>query len=206
MTTETKTRASRGPYAQGLAAQKRILEEATELFGRHGFRGTSLDAIAKASGITKQGLLHHFPNKKRLLVAVLKYRDTLHLDDWPGPKTLVGTEILDHWDWVVERNLSLVGIVRLSHLLAAESSSGDHPAREYFLEHFDNGRSMLVDSFTSGIKEGQLRKDIDPETIARQVIGVLEGLENQWLIDPDNVDIVKIFHDYTRQLRATITA
>lgn len=204
--TETTARASRGPYAQGLAAQKRILEEATVLFGQRGFRGTSLDEIAKAAGITKQGLLHHFPNKKQLLVAVLKYRDDLHLDDWPGPRTLVGAEILDHWDWVVERNVSLVGIVRLSHLLAAESSGGDHPARQYFLEHFENGRSMLVESFKAGIKEGQLKKNIDPEIIARQVIGVLEGLENQWLIDPDNVDIVRIFHDYTRQLREIISS
>ncbi|WP_437773323.1 TetR/AcrR family transcriptional regulator [Arthrobacter sp. KNU40] len=207
MTTETEEKTgSRGPYVQGLAAQARIIREAADLFGKRGYRGASLDEIAKASGISKQGLLHHFPSKRHLLVAVLKYRDNIDHEAWPDTRALVGAEVLDVWDWVVERNLKLAGLVRLSHILAAESSGEDHPALEFFLDHFETGRGMLVGAFEAGVAKGQLRADVDYEIVARQVIAMLEGLENQWLIDPEHVDIVGVFRAYTRQLRALIRA
>lgn len=206
VTSEIEERAGRGPYAAGLAAQTKILRAAAELFGQRGYRGASLDEIAKASEISKQGLLHHFPNKKALLVAVLKYRDDVDLEGWPAAETLVGTAILDVWDRVVERNIALMGLVRLSHVLCAESSEVDHPAREFFLDHFRLGYTMLRQAFDRGVGAGKLRPDMDYEVIARQVIAMLEGLENQWLVDPDNVDIVRLFHAYTRQLRKDITA
>ncbi|MEB3371724.1 TetR/AcrR family transcriptional regulator [Saccharopolyspora mangrovi] len=207
MTSEQEATTGRGPYAQGVAAQQRILREAAELFGRHGFRGASLDEIAKRSGITKQGLLHHFPNKKSLLISVLKYRDEADLASWPGtPDSLVGSAVLDAWDRTVERNAEQAGLVRLSHVLCAESAGEDHPAREFFLDHFKLGYDSLVGAFEAGVEAGELRPDFDYGIIARQVIAMLEGLENQWLVDPANVDIVALFHAYTAQLRTIISA
>ncbi len=206
VTSEIEEKTGRGPYAPGLAARTKILQGAAQLFGQRGYRGASLDEIAKASGISKQGLLHHFPNKKTLLVAVLKYRDDVDLEAWPEQEALVGTAILDVWDRVVERNIELMGLVRLSHVLCAESSEADHPAREFFLEHFRLGHAMLLHAFTAGVQAGKLRPELNYDVISRQVIAMLEGLENQWLVDPDNVDIVDLFHAYTQQLRRDILA
>src|SRR5699024_8600947 len=77
----------------------------------------------------------------------------------------------------------------------------DHPAREYFIRHFDIGREMLRAGFRAGVESGEVREDLDHELIIRQVLAMSEGLENQWLIDPEGVDIVACFHDYTRTLR-----
>jgi len=54
-----------------------ILDRAASLFARHGFEQTSLQAIADAVGLSKAGLLHHFPSKDALHEAVLGFADTL---------------------------------------------------------------------------------------------------------------------------------
>ncbi|SFJ04329.1 TetR family transcriptional regulator C-terminal domain-containing protein [Celeribacter neptunius] len=40
-----------------------ILEAALDVFSQHGFRGATLDQIAKAAGLSKPNLLYYFPSK-----------------------------------------------------------------------------------------------------------------------------------------------
>lgn len=51
--------------------RQRILEVAIQLTADKGLSGVSLQAVADLSGITKGGLLHHFPNKPALVRAVV---------------------------------------------------------------------------------------------------------------------------------------
>lgn len=192
----------RGNYARGAAARTRILETATAMFGEHGYRGTSLAAVGRAAGMTQQGVLHHFPTKADLLMAVLEERDRHDRRIWPVDRGFVGTEVLDAWDRTVAANVARYGLVRLAHILAAEAVESEHPAREHFLAHVEIGREMLREGFAAGVEAGELRADLDYELVIRQVIAMSEGLENQWLLDPEGLDIVACFHDYTRQLRA----
>src|SRR4051794_13431713 len=62
-------------YAKGRAKRQDILDQATALFGEAGYRGTSLREIAARCGLSHPGLLHHFPTKESLLLAVLEHRD-----------------------------------------------------------------------------------------------------------------------------------
>ncbi|MGY1811963.1 TetR/AcrR family transcriptional regulator [Blastococcus sp. SYSU D00820] len=48
-----------------------ILDRAAALFARRGFAKTSLQDVADAVGLSKAGLLHHFPSKDALRTAVL---------------------------------------------------------------------------------------------------------------------------------------
>jgi AcrR family transcriptional regulator len=47
-----------------------ILDRAAALFARRGFSGTSVQQVADAVGLSKAGLLHHFPSKEALHTAV----------------------------------------------------------------------------------------------------------------------------------------
>ena len=48
-----------------------VLHEATRLLARHGFEGTSLQAVADAVGVKKPSVLYHFKSKEDLRQAVL---------------------------------------------------------------------------------------------------------------------------------------
>lgn len=191
----------RGRYASGQAARERILDAATTAFGGHGYRGASLASIGRSIEMTQQGVLYHFPTKVALLLAVLEERDRRGQWTWPRDLAATGAGVLDAWDATVADNVQRYGLVRLAHVLGAEAAEDDHPARDYFIRHFDIGRCMLREGFRAGVASGELRDDLDYELVIRQVLAMSEGLENQWLIDPDGVDIVACFHDYTRALR-----
>ncbi|HEY7813530.1 MAG TPA: helix-turn-helix domain-containing protein [Nakamurella sp.] len=69
-----------------------ILDRAAALFARQGLRKTSVQDIATAVGLSKAGLLHHFPTKEGIHDAVLALAGTLgerliaQVDDLPvGP-------------------------------------------------------------------------------------------------------------------------
>lgn len=49
----------------------RILDAATEEFGRVGFSGAKVEAIARRAGVNKAGLYYHVGNKEKLYEAVL---------------------------------------------------------------------------------------------------------------------------------------
>jgi AcrR family transcriptional regulator len=63
------------PFRQQIDAG--ILDRAAALFARHGFEQTSVQAVADAVGLSKAGLLHHFPSKDALHAAVRAQVDTL---------------------------------------------------------------------------------------------------------------------------------
>ena len=53
--------------------QRKILETAISLIADTGVNGVSLQAVAQQAGVTKGGLLHHFPNKTQLIKACIEY-------------------------------------------------------------------------------------------------------------------------------------
>lgn len=55
--------------AQASGRRADILERATEAFVSHGYAGTSMADLARAIGIQKASLYHHFPSKESLFVA-----------------------------------------------------------------------------------------------------------------------------------------
>ena len=54
------------------ARQTHVLEIALTVFVRHGFRKTSIEDIAKAAGISRQGIYLHFKNKDEIFSASIQ--------------------------------------------------------------------------------------------------------------------------------------
>lgn len=65
-----------------------ILSAGLDVFSQFGFRGTTLDQIADAAGLSKPNLLYYFPSKEAIHTALLERL----LDTWLDPlKALDGT-------------------------------------------------------------------------------------------------------------------
>lgn len=64
----------------GPVRRAEIISAAITLFAAHGYRGTSLAAVAQAAGISQSGLLHHFRSKEVLLTEVLAELDQQTLE------------------------------------------------------------------------------------------------------------------------------
>ena len=53
------------------SAHARVLEAAGRLFAEHGIDGTSMDAIAESSGVSKATIYKHWPDKGALCLEVM---------------------------------------------------------------------------------------------------------------------------------------
>lgn len=60
-------------YEKGRRTRSRIIVRAAELFATHGYGGTSIDQVARASGLTKGAIYAHFRDKQHLWTACLEH-------------------------------------------------------------------------------------------------------------------------------------
>ncbi len=60
--------------AQAARRDERLLDVATALFLKHGFQGTSFDALAQAARVSKPTIYARYRDKKALFLAVLRRR------------------------------------------------------------------------------------------------------------------------------------
>jgi AcrR family transcriptional regulator len=54
------------------SVRERLLDAAEEVVGRDGVVNLTLDAVAKAAGVSKGGLLYHFHSKSALIVGIVE--------------------------------------------------------------------------------------------------------------------------------------
>lgn len=66
--------AVRGPHADRTAAmRKRLIEAAIDCLGKLGYGATTLQVVTDAAGVSRGAILHHFPSKADLMIAVADY-------------------------------------------------------------------------------------------------------------------------------------
>ncbi|MGV8977095.1 MAG: TetR/AcrR family transcriptional regulator [Cellulomonas sp.] len=185
-------------YANGRARRQLILDEATAMFGEVGYRAASLREIATRVGISHPGLLHHFPAKQALLLAVLEHRDEIDSEQF-GLDHLQGIELLGHIVDLVAFNATRPGIVELYCVLSAEATAPDHPAHAFFVQRYARSVESCAGGFRGAQAAGRLRPGIDPDAAGRAFVALMDGLQVQWLLDRDSLDMAAV-------LRATLAA
>lgn len=181
-----------GTSVRGDESRAAILQAAKALFATSGSRGTSLASIAGAAGLSQPGLLHHFPSKSALLLAVLADRDREDGELSSARLTGDGLDILTALASLVEHNQSQPEIVRLFSVLLGESLSDAHPAHRQFAARYRGIRSRILRKLRRAQTQGQVREGIDLDALAPVIVAVMDGLQYQWLLD-DSVDMLRSF-------------
>jgi AcrR family transcriptional regulator len=173
-----------------------ILAAALEVFAERGYRAASLAAVAEKVGLTQQGLLHYFPSKDALLIEVLRLRDEIDQQTFtPHGDGLAMMEKL------VAHNATLPGIVQSFTVLSADSVTENHPAKPFFTERYRRIREALVDAIRRELGD-ELPGGLTHEQAAVLLIAVMDGLQLQWLLDPEQVDMSQVFHAFAALLRS----
>jgi AcrR family transcriptional regulator len=187
-----------GRAARAEARREAILDAAMAEIAERGYRATTLAAVAERVGLTQPGVLHYFPSKKHLLIGVLEARD-----QWDTAALLArSTDVrLSHLEQIVEFNAGRPGVVQTYTALAAESTTGQHPAREYFTERYAAARDAFALLLHKEFGD-QLPGGLTPEQAAPLLIAMLDGMQIQWLLAPDEVDMADAFRNFVSLLSA----
>ena len=75
-------------------------------------------------------------------------------------------------------------------MLSAESLTDGHPGRDYFIERFTTVRRGFEEEFAKLHDAGRLRPGVDPHMVAGSITALWDGIQLQWLLQPDQIDVV----------------
>jgi AcrR family transcriptional regulator len=185
----------RGSYAKGLAKREEILDAALRSFAENGYDRTSVREIARTVGLSQAGLLHHFSSKQELFLDVLRRRDheSIETSRDHGSHSVEGLIV------AVERNTQQPGLVGLYVVMSAESAHASGLAREFFGARFQWVLGDIERDVARRQDRGEMTQTLPARQIASLLVAAADGLQLQWLLDPEGIDMVA-------ELRAVVAA
>lgn len=188
---------TRRTQAERTAISKdKILLEAARLFSENGYKGTSLAKIAKAANLTEPGVLHHFQSKENLLLHVLEERDRVDGENYFRFINNTEFNFLNACKKLIEHNEKVPYLVQLFTLLVAESIPPDQPGHDFFVQRYQNIREIVINQIDKAKERGEIRKDVSTDDLATMLIAMMDGLQIQWLMNPDSIQMSKIFAQF----------
>jgi AcrR family transcriptional regulator len=150
--------------------KRRLLDAATRLFAERGSRSVSLADVGRlaSSGIVS----HHFGSKQRLLAAVVQQAQQF---DVPTSGTF-GLERLTAALSTYLRTLRDRAPGPQAFLqLWSEAVAADPALAPLFAERDAWFRGLLADHIRSGVDDGSIRGDVDPDAQAIALVGLVRG-------------------------------
>ena len=181
--------------------KKQVIHAAIRFFGQYGFHGARLADIAKEAGVTEPGLLHHFPSKEDLFMEVLAERDQIDREQFdPATHTKDG-DPLNSLQKLVEHNETVPGLVQLFTVLVAESIDQRHPGHAFFKHRYHDLRDQTVIVLRKAQEQHDIRTDIPADDLAIMLFAMMDGLQLQWLYEPEKINMARLFGQFLGLLK-----
>ncbi len=181
--------------------KEQLIREAIRFFGQNGYHGAKLADIAKAAGVTEPGLLHHFPSKAHLLMAVLAERDRIDRERFDPSRHDGMKAPLVSLQELVEYNETVPGLVQLFTVLVAESIDEKNPGHEFFRRRYENIREQNIAVLREAQARGEIRSDIPAEDLVIMLFAMMDGLQVQWLYEPGIIRMAHVFDQFVKLLK-----
>ncbi len=181
--------------------REQLVRLGLELLGRTPHDQVSIEAIARAAGISKGLLYHYFPTKADFVVAVLRHsHDELS-------RRMAAADGLDaaldaFLGYVEERAAGFAAV------LQARSGAAEPAVRAVLAEH----RAARVEGMTgyAAAIAGRPREDVESPTLTLAIEGWLafcDGVVNGWLErgEPSRADVLRLLRENLLATLATAT-
>lgn len=179
--------ASRGPgrppAAQSAETRGRILRAAREVFSESGYAAATFQSIAVRADLTRPAINHHFPSKAALYQAVVEQANATvvsGIDQALREMTfarrievyLRGTAEAQRREHAEELDQSVPAF-----LVVLEMESQRNPElRGQDNDAIRHTREFIATALRDGIATGELRADIDVDTVTEMLFAMLWGL------------------------------
>lgn len=197
----TQSHAKSPPLKKSERRREEILQRATECFDRKGYANTSLDDIAKAVGIKREGIYYYFRNRAEILLRIIEPQSVALVegirviveDPAPSAREKFAAAIRNHlirFDrYCLEMTVSL-----------RDGKFDEEPdVREAMTRIWKSYERMWIDLIAEGQRTGEFRRIGDPKMLAFGVLGMCNWLA-RWYNPGDAVPIDEIIASYTALL------
>ncbi|HEY5015374.1 MAG TPA: TetR/AcrR family transcriptional regulator [Streptosporangiaceae bacterium] len=185
----------RRSYPKGVRRRQQILDSVIALLAQRGVDRASLRTVGEAIGVSHTALRHYFSSRDELLVEAYRAHEARAAGDGPPADSSAVSVIIE----AAERNRSIPGLVELYATLSTDALQEQHGlTREFVRGRFRSLRATLAERIAEeqrarAEETGSTGEDgsagIDPMDAAALVIAASDGLQIQWLLDHDAVDV-----------------
>jgi len=166
---------------------QRIIEAMRTSVGTRGASGSTFDVVAREAGVSR-GLLHYyFGSKEQLLVEVVRHDCEVRIASMGAriaqattADEIIAALVLGLEEFIEGEPGSPAVIYEL---LSASRHSED--IRAELAELYRRWRADLADSLRTKEREGVVRLDADPDSVASMLFCLGDGFGIQVLSDPD---------------------
>ena len=164
---------------RGSETRRRILDVAAGVFAEHGYLGTSLNELIRATGLAKGGFYFHFPSKEALALACLQDRQ----EQWIGK---VMSAAMQH-----ERAIDQLSSIPYTLCDVYEDDPSFRCVGKLSMELMENFLELAPQvrpAMTAWVRltselirraqaEGDARPDLDPDTSAEVAVAGVVGVQ-----------------------------
>jgi AcrR family transcriptional regulator len=170
-------------------AQRRehLIDAALGVILRHGYGGVSIEAVARAAGVTRPVVYDHFPNLARLLHALVEREERYSLEQLEGvvPEDPGDRDPVEVLAGGVRRFLEAVAERPTTWRLILLPLEG---TPRIVREHVERNRARILSRIERlvrwSIERGELPADLDVELAARAIRDLGEEAGRMVLTDP----------------------
>lgn len=151
-----------------------LLDVVVSVFISRGYDATSMDDLARATGLTKSSFYHHVSGKEELLRRVVARAVDALFAVLVEPASVDGRAV-DRLEHVVRRSVDVLA-AELPYVTVLLRVRGNTAAERWALNRrreFDRRLSALV---RAAIDEGDVRADLDPALLTRLLFGMVNGV------------------------------
>ena len=177
-------------------SKSRLLQAAFELIAQRGFKSASFQAIAERAGYSPSLVSHRFGSREGLLAELVRrmvqrwgadVRD-VKVETRTGRAGLIATAAAHRQ--ALERSPDGV---RAMYMLIFESLIEAPELRREFAALDGRLREATGRLLRSGVPDGEVRADVDISAHATLFLAMLRGITLQWMVDPEAIDLPRVY-------------
>jgi TetR/AcrR family transcriptional repressor of nem operon len=179
---------------KGEQTRQRLVAEAAKLFNQRGYEGSSMFDIMQATGLEKGGIYRHFASKEELAQEAFDYAWNAACQARQKNTESIQNAVDRLKQFItnfVEVRPSVPGGCPLLNT-AVEADDGNAALRKRALAALRGWRSRLSGVVNEGISHGEIKRDVNAETVATIIISCLEGALMMSRLERDNGSLVKV--------------
>jgi len=163
-----------------------LLDAALQVFSRQGYQAARLQDIAKAAGVTRGAIYHHFGSKAELFNSLM---DEASAQESGAVEAAIaeGGSLVEVMTRIMTYSLALLqesNRLRQVFEISMFKAGTDPELQTVRLKRAEQTEVLVnntADIMAQGIANGELRPDLDPYTLARSFIAYQNGVATLWL-------------------------
>ena len=187
--------------------RQEILQRATECFDRKGYANTSLDDIAKAVGIKREGIYYYFRNRAQILLEIIEPQSIALVD---GITVIVYDKTAsnrDKFQAAIRNHLERFDRYCLEMTVSLRDGrfDGEPEVRNAMVRIWKSYEACWEQLIADGQAAGEFRQIGSPKMLAFGVLGMCNWLA-RWYDPRKPVTVDELIDSYTELLSGGLFA